>query len=66
MAELRAGQEKAAERRLMAMRDAAAGADEGAPVYREAGVPFAEGLLAFHRGRYAAALEHMLPARFAM
>ena len=64
MAELRSGQEAAAERRLAAMRDSAAGSDEGAPVYREAGVPYVEGLIAFHRGRYAEALEHMLPARF--
>ncbi len=64
MAELRSGQEAAAERRLAAMRESAAGSDEGAPVYREAGVPYAEGLIAFHRGRYAEALEHMLPARF--
>jgi hypothetical protein len=64
MAELRSGQEATAEKRLAAMRDSAAGSDEGAPVYRDAGVPFAEGLIAFHRGQYAAALEWMLPARF--
>lgn len=66
MAELRSGQEAAAERRLGAMREAAAGTDEGAPVYRDAGVPFAEGLIAFHRGQYGVALEHMLPTRFAI
>lgn len=64
MAELRSGQEAAAERRLAAMRQAAAGSDEGAPAYRDAGVPFAEGLLAFHRGDYRAAIERMLPVRF--
>ena len=48
------------------MRETAAGTDEGAPVYREAGVPFAEGLIAFHRGDYRAAIEHFLPVRFAL
>ena len=38
--------------------------DEAAATYREVGVPFAEGLIAFHRGAYEQALAHMLPARF--
>ena len=66
MAELRSGQETMAEKRLATMRETAAGTDEGAPVYREAGVPFAEGLIAFHRGDYRAAIEHFLPVRFAL
>jgi tetratricopeptide (TPR) repeat protein len=64
MAELRSGQEALAEKRLAAMRDTAAGSDEGASVYRDVGVPFAQGLIAFHRGDYAQAIEHMLPVRF--
>ncbi|MEI7713296.1 MAG: tetratricopeptide repeat protein [Rhodospirillales bacterium] len=66
MAELRSGQESMAEKRLIAMRETAAGTEEGAPIYREAGVPFAEGLIAFHRGKYLAAIEHFLPVRFAL
>ena len=64
MAELRSGQEDAAERRLAIMRETASGDDEGAPIYREAGIPYAQGLIAFHRGDYATAVAHMLPARF--
>ncbi len=64
MAELRAGQEAMAEKRLATMREAAAGSDEGAPVYRTAGVPCAEGLIAFHRGDYHRAIEYLLPVRF--
>ena len=64
MAELRSGQEAAAEKRLAAMRETAAGTEEGASTYREAGVPFIEGLMAFHLGDYREAIEHMLPARF--
>lgn len=64
MAELRSGQEEAAEVRLATMRETADGSDEGALVYRDVGVPFAEGLIAFHRGDYRQAIEHMLPVRF--
>ena len=64
MAELRSGQEAAAEKRLASMRETAAGSDEGAPVYRDVGVPFTEGMIAFHRGDYHQAIEHMLPVRF--
>ncbi len=64
MAELRSGQEALAEQRLAAMRDAAARDDEGASVYRDVGVPFTEGLLAYQRGAYEQAVAHMLPTRF--
>lgn len=64
MAELRAGQEARAEQRLARMRETAAGVDEAATTYRLIGVPVAEGLVAFHRGAYAQAVEHLLPARF--
>jgi len=64
MAELRAGQEALAEQRIAAMRRTAAGNDEAAATYAEVGVPVAEGLLAFHRGDYAGAVDRMLPARF--
>lgn len=64
MAELRSGQEALAEQRLAAMRVTATTHDEAAATYREVGVPFAEGLIAFHRGAYEQALAHMLPARF--
>jgi tetratricopeptide (TPR) repeat protein len=64
MAELRSGQEAAAEKRLASMRETAARSDEGAPVYRDVGVPFTEGMIAFHRGNYRQAIEHMLPVRF--
>jgi tetratricopeptide (TPR) repeat protein len=60
MADLGAGREAAAEATLAAMRNTAA----GSAVYREAGVPMAEGLIAFHRGAYEAAVAAMLPARF--
>ena len=64
MAELRSGQDAAAQKHLASMRETAAGSDEGAPVYRDVGVPFTEGMIAFHRGDYHQAIEHMLPVRF--
>lgn len=64
MAELRSGNEPAAEARLARMRQTAGGPDEAAPIYRDVGVPVAEGLSAFHRGDYRAAVDHLLPARF--
>jgi len=64
MAELRSGQEARAEQRLARMRETAAGADEAGTTYRLIGVPVAEGLVAFHRGAYAQAVDHLLPARF--
>jgi tetratricopeptide (TPR) repeat protein len=63
MAELGAGREALVERRLEAMRQTAAGALEAAALYRTVGVPVVAGLAAFHRGRYAEAVELLLPVR---
>ena len=60
MAWLGAGQEATAETVLATMR-ATAAEDVS---YAAAGVPLAEGLIAFHRGDYARAVEHMWPVRF--
>jgi tetratricopeptide (TPR) repeat protein len=64
MAELRSGQEALAERRLGLMRETASGGDEAAPLYRDVGIPLAEGLMAFHRGAYQQAVALLLPVRF--
>jgi tetratricopeptide (TPR) repeat protein len=64
MAELRSGQEALVERRLAAMRETAASSVEAAGLYRTVGVPIVEGLVAFHRGAYAEAVELLLPVRF--
>lgn len=64
MAELRAGQEAAVERRLATMRDTAAATGETAAIYRDVGIPLVEGLFAFHRGDYAQAVETLMPIRF--
>ena len=64
MAELRSGQEALTEQRLTAMRAMAASGLPGAEVYRAAGVPSIEALLAFHRGDYAKTVELLLAARF--
>ena len=64
MAELRAGQTAAFERRLKAMRETAADGTELGAIYRDIGLPVMEGLTAFHHGAYAQAVEHLLPARF--
>jgi hypothetical protein len=66
MAELRSGQESLAERRLGWMRETAAGDTEGAPLYRDVGIPLVEGLMEFHRGRYQEALALLQPARFGL
>jgi tetratricopeptide (TPR) repeat protein len=63
MAELRAGHAAALQRRLTAMRATAADGTELASVYRDIGLPVVEGLVAFHHGHYAQAVEHLLPAR---
>lgn len=62
MAELGAGQDPA--ERLRMIRATAADGTEAAEIYRDVGVPTAEGLVAFHRGDYAGAVNHLLPARF--
>ncbi len=64
MAELRAGQTAALERRMKAMRETAADGSELAVIYRDIGLPVVEGLAAFNHGAYAKAVEHLLPARF--
>jgi tetratricopeptide (TPR) repeat protein len=62
--DLRAGETAAFERRLQVMRATAADGTELGSIYRDIGLPVVEGLLAFHRGAYVAAIEHLLPARF--
>jgi hypothetical protein len=63
MAELGAGDDTAADRRIATMRVTAAGADEAATIYREAGVPLAEGFRHFHRGAYDQSAETLFAAR---
>ncbi|HEX3885639.1 MAG TPA: tetratricopeptide repeat protein [Stellaceae bacterium] len=63
MAELGAGREALVERRLAAMRDTAASPVEAAGLYRAVGVPVVEGLMAFRRGAYDAAMEPLLKTR---
>lgn len=64
MAALRGGRETAVDDLLTAMRATAADGTEAAPIYRDIGLPAIQGLQAFHRGRYAEAVDHLLPARF--
>jgi hypothetical protein len=64
MGELRSGQEALVERRLEAMRETASNGAEAAGPYRTVGIPIVEGLMAFHRGAYAEAVELLLPVRF--
>ena len=64
MAELRSGREALVERRLAWMRETAANGAEAAGLYRKVGIPTVEGLMAFHRGAYAEAVELLLPVRF--
>jgi tetratricopeptide (TPR) repeat protein len=64
MAELQSDREALVERRLEAMRETAAGDVEAAVLYRTVGVPIVEGLVAFHHGAYAEAVELFLPVRF--
>jgi tetratricopeptide (TPR) repeat protein len=64
MAELGSGQEALAEQRLAWMRETAASGAEPASCYRDVGIPLVEGLIAFHRGAYARAVELLQPVRF--
>ena len=66
MAELRIGNNAALERRLAAMRKTAADGTEAAPIYRDIGLPVVQAMIAFDRGAYSQAVEHLLPARFDM
>lgn len=63
MAELRTGHEARVERRLGWMRATASGDGEAAWIYRSTGIPLIEGLLAFHRGRYAEAVDLLFGLR---
>jgi hypothetical protein len=45
------------------MRETAADGAEAAGLYRTVGIPIVEGLVAFHRGAYAEAVDLLLPAR---
>jgi hypothetical protein len=63
MAELGAGDDRAADERVATMRTTAVGDDEAGVIYRMAGVPLADGLVAFHRGSYAEAAETLFAAR---
>ncbi len=63
MTALRAGQTGEIEKLLAAMRNTAASGTEAAVTYRDIGLPVVEGLGAFHDGKYAAAVDLLLPAR---
>jgi tetratricopeptide (TPR) repeat protein len=63
MAELGSGRGNLVEERLAAMRTTAASDAEAAGLYRDVGIPIVEGLMAFHRGAYDAAVERLLPVR---
>jgi hypothetical protein len=64
MAELRAGREALVEERLAAMRATASNDGEAAALYRTVGIPVVEGLVAFHRGAWAGAVERLLGVRY--
>ncbi len=64
MAELGSDQAALVERRLAAMRKTAASSDEAAPLYRDVGIPLVEGLVAFRRGAFEAAVALLQPVRF--
>jgi tetratricopeptide (TPR) repeat protein len=66
MAELGAGEERSAERRVGWMRETAATNAEVAGCYREVGIPLVEGFIAFHRRAYAQAVDLLLPVRFGL
>ncbi len=63
MTALSAGQSSEIETLLAAMQATAASGTEVAPAYRDTGLPVVEGLSAFHDGRYAEAVDLLLPAR---
>ena len=63
MAELGSGQEALVERRLGWMRETAASNVEGASCYRDVGIPLIEGLMEFHHGAYARAVELLQSVR---
>jgi len=57
------GREAETARVLMAMREAAADGNANAAMTRDVGLPVAEGLVAFGRGRYVEAVEALEPVR---
>lgn len=63
MTALGSGRDRELDRLLTAMRQTAADGSEVAASYRDVGLPVVQGLAAFHRGAYADAVEHLLPAR---
>jgi hypothetical protein len=63
MADLGAGDDAGADRRLATMRATATRSDEAGTIYREAGVPLADGFCQFRRGAYAQAVETLFAAR---
>ena len=63
------GRTEAVERLLASMRGFAAEAGPNvtvAPILREVGIPIAEAVAAYRRGDYGAAVERLLPVRYAM
>ncbi len=63
MAFVGAGNSEAQQRQIETAKRAAAGTGTAAMMSREVGVPACEGLAAFGRGRYAQAIELLLPLR---
>jgi len=63
LAELGAGREAEAERRIGWMREAASADDEVGACYRDVGVGMGEALMAFRRARYAEAAEALFALR---
>jgi tetratricopeptide (TPR) repeat protein len=66
MTELRSGREAQVEERLTAMRETAGSEVEAAGLYRDIGIPIVEGLVAFHRGAYAEAVEKLLSTSYGL
>ena len=64
MIELRAGARQALDRRVACMRATAAGSDESAQIYSKVGMPVVAALTAFCDGRFADAVELILPLQF--
>ena len=63
MIELRTDARDALARRVAAMSDTAAGTDETSDIYRRVGMPVVAALTAFSDGRFADAVETLLPIR---
>lgn len=63
MSAVRAGRDAEVERLLSGMRATAAEGTDASPAYRHIGLPVVQGVAAFSHGRYAQAVEHLLPSR---